>query len=277
MASRDIDLNSQEWRDLVFEGKNKSYGSYYLRKTSTKRHIRSMLIVTVFAIGVFLIPKLIKSVLPEKTVEEEIGPVVMTQLDPLDQKVKEENLIKQLEAVPPPPILKTTIKFTPPVIKKDEEVNEDDQMKTQDELKDSKAAISVADVKGASDGTGVDIADIPDNKVIVQAKEEIFSHVEQMPQYPGGDKEMMSYLAKNIKYPVIAQEQGIQGTVVLRFVVGKDGTVSDVIVQRSLDPSCDKEAIRVVKSMPRWVPGKQNGNPVLVYYTLPVRFKLANN
>ncbi len=276
MASRDIDLNSEKWCELVFEGKNKKYGAYYLRKTSTRRHVRSMLIVAIAAVAVFLLPKLIQKVLPEKAVEEEIGPVVMTQLDPLDQKVKEENIIKQLEAVPPPPVLKTTIKFTPPVIKKDEEVNDDDQMKTQDELKDTKAAISVADVKGASDGTGVDIADIPDNKIIVQEKEEVFTHVEQMPQFPGGDAEMMKYLSQNIKYPVIAQENGIQGSVVLRFVVGKNGEVSNVQVLRSLDPSCDKEAIRVVKSMPRWVPGKQNGNPVLVYYTLPVRFKLAN-
>ena len=273
MASRNIDLNSKEWRDLVFEGKNKEYGAYYLRKTSSKRHIKAMIIVAVFIAVVFALPKLIETVMPERVVEEEIGPVIMTKLDPLEQ-VKEEQIIRQPDA-PPPPELKSSIKFTPPVIKKDEEVRDEDEMKTQQELTETKVAISVADVKGKDDGTGVDIADLPDNKVIVATpKEEVFTHVEQMPQYPGGDKEMMAYLSKNIKYPVIAQEQGTQGTVVLRFVVGKNGEVTDVTVMRSLDPSCDKEAIRVVKSMPKWVPGKQNGNPVLVYYTLPVRFKL---
>ena len=271
--AREIDLNSQEWRDLVFEGKNKKYGAYYLRKTSTKRHIIAMIIVAIAAIVAFMLPKLIQAAMPEKVVEEEIGPVIMTKLDPLDQ-VKEENVIKQLEAVPPPPVLKASVKFTAPVIKKDEEVRDEDEMKTQQELTETKVAISVADVQGATDGTGVDIADLKDHKVIVQEKEEVFTHVEQMPQYPGGDKEMMAFLSKNIKYPVIAQEQGIQGTVVLRFVVGKTGEVTDVTVMRSLDPSCDKEAIRVVKSMPKWIPGKQNGNPVLVYYTLPVRFRL---
>ena len=271
MASRNIDLNSQEWRDLIFEGKNKKYGAYYLRRTSTKRHVKAIIIVAVFAVVAFSLPKLIETVMP-KHVDDEIGPVIMTQLNPLDQ-VKEEQIIRQPEA-PPPPELKSTIKFTPPVVKKDEEVRDEDEMKTQQELTETKVQISVADVKGKDDGSGVDIADLPDNKVIVAAKEEIFTHVEQMPQYPGGDKEMMAYLSRNIKYPVIAQEQGIQGTVVLRFVVGKSGEVTDVTVMRSLDPSCDKEAIRVVKSMPKWVPGKQNGNPVLVYYTLPVRFKL---
>ncbi len=275
MASRNIDLNSQEWRDLVFEGKNKKYGAYYLRKTSTKRHINAMIIVAVFAVVAFSLPKLIETVMPDRAAQDEIGPVVMTDLTPIEDQVKEEQIIRQPEA-PPPPILQSSIKFTPPVIKKDEEVKDDSEMKTQQELTDTKVSISVADVKGTDDGTGVNIADLPDNKVIVAApKEEVFTHVEQMPQYPGGDKEMMAYLSKNIKYPVIAQEQGIQGTVVLRFVVGKNGEVTDVTVMRSLDPSCDKEAIRVVKSMPKWVPGKQNGNPVLVYYTLPVRFRLA--
>ena len=273
MANKSIDLNSLAWRDLIFEGKNKEYGAYYLRRTATKRHINAMIIVAVVVTSAVFLPKLIQTVMPEKIVEEEIGPVIMTKLDPLDQ-VKEEQIIRQAEA-PPPPELKSSIKFTPPVVKKDNEVKDEDEMKTQQELTETKVAISVADVKGKDDGTGVDIADLPDNKVIVkEEKEQIFQHVEQMPQYPGGEAEMMAYLSKNIKYPVIAAEQGIQGTVVLRFVVGKNGEVTDVIVQRSLDPSCDKEAMRVVKTMPKWVPGKQNGNPVLVYYTLPVRFRL---
>lgn len=273
--ARDIDLTSQAWCDLVFEGKNKKYGAYYLRKTSSKRHIKALIIVAILGFVAVLLPTLIKSVLPEKKAEEmEIGPVELSALQ--EQEVPEENKVEQFQA-PPPPILNASIKFTPPVIKKDEEVA-DQEIITQEELTDSKATISVATVEGVTDGTGVDISTLIDNKVVVQEekKEEIFTHVEQMPEFPGGQTELMKYLYDRIKYPVIAQEQGIQGTVVLRFVVGKDGSVSDVQVQRSLDPSCDKEAVRVVKSMPKWVPGKQNGRPVLVYFTLPVRFKLAN-
>jgi len=272
MASKNIDLNSQEWRDLIFEGKNKEYGAYELRKTSTKRHVRALIIVVSAVVFVAFLPLLIKSVMPAKVEDEDYGKAIMAKLDPMEQ-VDEKHIVKQPEA-PPPPELKATIKFTPPVIKKDEEVRDEDEMKTQQELTDTKVAISVADVQGKTDGSGVDIADLKDNKVVVAEKEQVFTHVEQMPQFPGGDRAMMEFLQKNMKYPVIAAEQGIEGTVVLRFVVGKQGEVSDVTVLRSLDPSCDKEAIRVVKSMPKWIPGKQNGNPVLVYYTLPVRFKL---
>jgi len=103
--------------------------------------------------------------------------------------------------------------------------------------------------------------------------EEIFTYVEQMPQFPGGDKEMNKWLSDNLKYPTKAKEQGIQGTVVLRFVIRHNGSISDVKVQRSLEPSCDKEAIRLIESMPQWIPGKQNGNTVNVSYTLSVRFR----
>ena len=269
MANRNIDLNSKEWRDLIFEGKNKEYGAYELRQTATKRHIRAMIIITVFAIVAVLLPKLIETVMPSG-MKEEIGPVIMTQFDPIEQP-KDDN-IKPPEA-PPPPELKSSIKFTPPVIRRDEDVRDEDEMKTQQELTETKITISVATVDGKDDGTGIDIADAGK---VVAAEEKIFDIVEQMPSFPGGDREMMAYLSNNLKYPVIAQEQNIQGQVIIRFVVGKNGEVKDVTVMRSLDPSCDKEAIRVVKSMPKWIPGKQNGNPVLVYYTLPVRFKLNN-
>jgi len=133
-----------------------------------------------------------------------------------------------------------------------------------------------ASFKISDNENDIDVADLLDKKTVVQeeGKEEIYTHVEQMPQYPGGDKEMMVFLSQNIKYPTIAQKQGIQGTVALRFVVGKNGEVIDVTVAKSLDPSCDAEAIRVVKLMPRFVPGKQNGSPVNVYYSLLIRFRL---
>jgi len=143
------------------------------------------------------------------------------------------------------------------------------------ELKKAMADISVADVK-ALDDRGVDIADLQDNKVVATVKEAIFDHVEVMPQFPGGEKAMMAFLSQNLKYPIIALEQGIQGTVLLRLVIGKTGEITDVTVMRSLDPSCDKEAVRVVKTMPKWTPGKHNGNPVNVYFNLPVRFRLQN-
>jgi len=108
----------------------------------------------------------------------------------------------------------------------------------------------------------------------VVEEEQIFQVVEEMPSFPGGDAECMRFLSKNIKYPTIAQENGIQGRVILQFVVNKDGSIVDVTVARSVDPYLDKEAVRVVQMMPKWKPGKQRGKPVRVKYTLPVMFRL---
>ena len=104
--------------------------------------------------------------------------------------------------------------------------------------------------------------------------EKVFDMVEQMPTFPGGQQELMSYLGKNIKYPTIAQENGTQGRVIIQFVVERDGTITDVRVARGVDPYLDKEAVRVVQSMPKWIPGKQNGKAVRVKFTVPVMFRL---
>ena len=105
-------------------------------------------------------------------------------------------------------------------------------------------------------------------------EQEIFQIVEEMPAYPGGDAKLMEYVAKNIKYPQIARETGIQGRVFVGFVVEPDGSVSNVKVLRGIGGGCDEEAMRVVKSMPKWKPGKQRGKAVRVSYMLPVNFKL---
>ncbi|HOJ25553.1 MAG TPA: energy transducer TonB [Bacteroidales bacterium] len=104
--------------------------------------------------------------------------------------------------------------------------------------------------------------------------EEIFTFVEEYPEFPGGDKALREYILNNIKYPEVARTSGITGTVYVQFVVEKDGSISDVKVVRGIGGGCDEEAVRVVKSMPRWKPGKQRGQPVRVYFTLPIEFKL---
>lgn len=103
---------------------------------------------------------------------------------------------------------------------------------------------------------------------------EIFMVVEEMPEFPGGMAECLKFLGKNIKYPTIAQENGVQGRVIVQFVVNQDGSIVDPVVVRSVDPYLDKEALRVIKTMPKWKPGKQRGKPVRVKYTVPVTFKL---
>jgi protein TonB len=104
--------------------------------------------------------------------------------------------------------------------------------------------------------------------------EEIFTFVEEYPEFPGGDKALKEYIVNNIRYPEVARQSGISGIVYVQFVVEKDGSISDVKVLRGIGGGCDEEAMRVVKSMPKWKPGKQRGQPVRVYFTLPIEFKL---
>ena len=273
--TNDINLTSQEWLDIIFEGKNKDYGAYTLRSGSPKRHAVAFIVVAAAAVLTFLAASLINTYNQNKQKEKITDVVQMSDISMKNAEVPKENIEKRYEA-PPPVELISTIKFTAPVIKKDELVNEENQVKSMDEIAVSKVAISVADVKGTNEETGVDIATLQGNILIAPSDEpeKIFEVVEQPPSYPGGDAALMEYLNNNISYPTIAVDNLIQGKVTCSFVVGKDGSIQDVRVERSVDGSLDKEAVRVIKSMPRWIPGRQGGNAVKVKYYLPVTFRL---
>ena len=267
-----LDLASSEWCQLIFEGKNQAYGAYKMRANSTKRHNLAMLAVLVIALIGFTIPTLVKLATPK---QKEVMTEVTTLSKLAEPEIKQEEMKRVEPVAPPPPALKSSIKFTAPVIKKDEEVRDEDEIKSQTELTETKVAISIADVKGNDEEHGKDIADL--KQVVTQAEpepEKVFDMVEQMPQFPGGQAEMMQFISKNMKYPTIAQENGTQGRVTCQFVVGADGKVRDVKVLRGVDPYLDKEAVRVIMSMPKWIPGKQNGKAVSVKYTIPVMFRL---
>jgi len=122
----------------------------------------------------------------------------------------------------------------------------------------------------------IDIVAAPVAAAPIQEEEEqvIFQVVEEMPHFPGGEEALMKWLSENIRYPVIAQENGIQGRVICQFVVNTDGSIVDIQVVRGVHPSLDEEAVRVIKSMPKWIPGKQRGKPVRVRFTLPINFRL---
>jgi protein TonB len=153
----------------------------------------------------------------------------------------------------------------PPVIKPDDEVKEGQEMMSN--------AVLSENLSDDLAGTEV-VAEKIEVKEIAQEEEQVFQAVEQMPTFPGGNEELGKYLGKNVVYPASAQENGIQGTVYVSFVVDKNGRISDVKVLRSVDTELDKEAIRVIKSMPAWIAGKQNGVPVRVAFTVPVKFVL---
>ena len=144
------------------------------------------------------------------------------------------------------------------------------------QIADNDANVQESTIQSNEDkGQAVEIRYVPE---VVEEEEveeqQIFQVVEEMPEFPGGMAECLKFLAKNIKYPTIAQENGVQGRVIVQFVVNQDGSIVDPVVVRSVDPYLDKEALRVIKMMPKWKPGKQRGKAVRVKYTVPVTFKL---
>ena len=272
-----IDLIDNGWVDLVFEGKNHAYGAYQLRKNTGKRNVMAILVM--FAIGVAIAAFVAIKGVVENAMKQDVAIEADVELAKLAEKKeakvekKEEPKIEKVEVEK----VKSSVKFVPPVIKKDDEVKPEEELKSQEELNKTNTAIGAFDVKGNDEAAG---EVLKAKEVIAQPeppKEEetkVFDVVEQMPSFPGGPSALMQYLSSNIKYPVVAEENGVQGRVVCTFVVERDGSITDVRVIKSVDPSLDKEAVRVVKSMPKWIPGKQNGSAVRVKYTVPVTFRL---
>ena len=276
-----IDLIENGWSDIMFESRNKDYGAYVLRRQTGRRNFISIVSVLVlFALVMaFMVAKNAYDEYQAKhQAMEQVTELSALQEHKKEAKVERKAPVKQEPEQKKVEAVKSSIKFTAPVIKKDNEVRPEDEMKSTDELFNNKAAIGFANVVGNDENAEILHAkEVINTEPTVKPKEEenkVFDVVEQMPSFPGGNGALMSYLSKNIRYPSVAEENGIQGRVICTFVVERDGSVTDVRVAKSVDPSLDKEAVRVVSSMPKWIPGKQNGSAVRVKYTLPVTFRL---
>ncbi len=283
--AKDVDLSSREWTDIIFEGKNKEFGAYELRTQSARRHNIAMLSVVV-VIAVFLIVSLFVSQIEraEETItgeaEQEMVSVDTSQDEPEPEEEPEERFEEpEVEEVLPEEVL-NTVKVTEIAIVDDSEVTKEDEVKNQEELTQTETAFGATDFDKGTDDVTV-VREVRDEVVVEEKKapepEKIFTAVEESPKFPGGEAELYKYLNKNIRYPEIAAQNNIQGRVVVQFVVEKDGSVGEVKVVRGVDPDLDKEAVRVVKSMPKFIPGKMNGQNVRVWHTLPIKFTLRSN
>lgn len=282
-----IDLYDPKWIEMVFANKNREYGAYKLRKGTTNRNLLSLAIL----IGAVLLlwgGLVLKSYLDDKAAEAEAEAYdASLQASILEDEKKKEEEKKDLPPPPPPeeiqvPEERATQQYTVPEIK--EVIDESKQLKQQDQL-DKSVETGTETKEGTNDATVLqeavkEVEEIKEEpkpeppKVVEDTRVYNLAELAQQPSFPGGDAAMYAWLSKNLQYPPIAQENGISGTVVVSFVIGKDGSVSDVKVVRGKDPSLDKEAVRVVSKMPKWNPGKQNGQNVRVSYTLPVKFQL---
>lgn len=269
-----------DFLDILFDNRNKSYGAYELRKHYDRR-VRNSILITASIFLVIIGSYLIYNGMKANDTNENKKPIVE------DIKLEDVKLPDDPKTPPPPPPppappppVKPSVQFTPPVIKKDDEVKAEEEPPKIEEIKDK--AVSTKTVEG--DPNGIDPGLISDSKGtgVVEApppppKEEIFTFVEQPPTFPGGDEALAKYLSNNIRYPHLATENGISGTVFVSFVVDSEGQIKDVkTVGASKGGGLEDEAVRVVKKMPKWKPGKQNGRQVSVQFNLPIRFTLQD-
>jgi protein TonB len=283
--AKSVNLSSREWCDLVFEGKNKDFGAYVIRTESPKRHNQAVLwtIIGSIIFGLLVFGYMKANQYFEERRLAEMGEQVEVLIDMTPEAEEPEPVQERLEQEKPevlPEEVLNTIKVTELAIVEDDMVNKEDEIKTQEEQLESLHSTGSVDFDQGTDNKLVTREF--KNEVVVEEKaerpkevvEQVFTAVEQMPQFPGGEAALMKYLQSHINYPPMAAEMNVQGKVIVQFVVDKTGKVGEVKVVRSVDKELDREAARVCKSLPKFTPGRQNGQAVSVWYTLPVNFKL---
>ncbi len=268
-------VSREDALDIVFANRNRNYGAYQLRRQYPVTLGRALGIGLLLIALMLTLPHLMKAfsgllLTPEKPIEErELTRVVLSVPPTIPPPLPST----------PPPLARAKQRFVPPVVEEDNKVEEEPPKLSNEELTKDPAEVGKVTVEGPAEGPPI----IDDRELggIIESKEpagndepkELFD-LQKLPSFPGGETEMLRYLAKNIHYPDIAKETNIQGTVVLSFVIGKDGSINDVAILRELGGGCSKEAVRVLKTMPKWTPGEANGHAVKVRFTIPVRFSL---
>lgn len=291
MAKRNIDLTSKEWRDLVFANKNKEFGAYELRKQSDRRHNMAVLFTLVGLVVVFLLLigwskysdyRAEQDAIALQEEREKMAAAELLQQDeeqaPEEEAPEEQKFEQEIPEVPEE-VLATVQVTQIAIVDADKVKNEVMDMEQQ---KEDNTARGVVNQEGSDD---VDkfkavqevVRVVEEPKPVEKPKEEeIFVAVEQQAEFPGGQGALMKWLSNNIRYPEAAQQNDIQGRVIVKFVVEKDGSIGAATIVKGVDKDLDREALRVVKKMPKWQPGKNNGQAVRSYFNLPVTFRLQN-
>ncbi len=288
MAKRNVDLTSAEWRDLIFADKNKEFGAYQLRKASDKRHNMAFLYML---IGLVVVVILVigyskwsdyrdeqKALALQEQREKMMAAAIADQAEEeVPEEEPEEQKFEQPEVEVPQEVLATVQVTQIAIVEADKVKNEVMDMETQ---KEDNTARGVVNQEGSDDADKFKavqeqvVVKEPEPEVVKPKEEEIFVAVEQQAEFPGGQAALMKWLSNNIRYPESAQQNDIQGRVVVKFVVEKDGSIGQATIAKGVDKDLDREALRVVKKMPKWQPGKNNGVAVRSYFNLPVTFKL---
>lgn len=256
---------TQSWDDIVFEGRNKGYGAYYLRKTYEKHATTAAVIALIISILFLAYPTIAEFFRGDEDIVAK--PKVMKTVS-LEQPPPLNPEQPPPPNIPPPPV-KTIVKFLPPKVV-EKEVVEEEKMPTIDEIKNVEVGSENVE------GTGDIVFDEPVQEVVADNGDanKVFISVEQQAEFPGGYEALAKWLGKNLKYPRSAQMMGNEGKTYVKFIVESDGSITHVEVTKGFDGACDREAMRVVSMMPKWKAGKQGGRAVRSYFTLPVVFRL---
>ena len=286
MARRNVDLTSAEWNNIIFADKNKEFGAYQIRKASDRRHNLAMLfmliglvIVTLLVIGLNKYSdyraEQAALALQEQREKMMAAQLAAEQETQEEEEMPEEQKFEQPEVEVPEEVLATVQVTQIAIVDADKVKNE---VMSMDEQKADNTARGVVTQEGSDDADKFKAVQeqvvVKEPEPQVKKEEEIFVAVEQQAEFPGGQAALMKWLSNNIRYPEAAQQNDIQGRVIVKFVVEKDGSIGAASIVKGVDKDLDREALRVVKKMPKWQPGKNNGVAVRSYLNLPVTFKL---
>ena len=254
-------VTSARRNDVVFEDRNKAYGAYQIRRTYDRRVVFIILGLCLVIGAAFGTYKYIKSI-PEEVIEE--APIDMTQFD-LPAAPPEEEVPPPVEEPPPP--MEKTLAFVAPVVT-DEETTDEVQLVDPD--------VKISTVTNDVEENFNEPVEVQKVAVVEHKEEEVEAFVDEEAEFPGGMAACYAFIGKNINYPQSAIEDQIQGKCYVNFVIDRAGNISDVRVAKGVPgcPECDKEAIRVVRMMPKWKPGKKNGTDVKSRFMVPVNYKL---
>ncbi len=287
--AKGVNLTSKEWTDIVFDGKNKDFGAYVMRQRSMRRHWIAIIGIILLLIAVAIAVVSYSAYLDFKRAEEDAlaKGEQMSQIEMLqeEQTQEEEEEVKYEEEPEPEEqtVEEQVASQQVTAIAIVDKADADKEVKNMDEIQSNEAQVGAVNQEGK-----IDVGQVNDAVKAVQVVEEvkpepkapepekIFEAVEQQASFPGGQGALMKWLSSNLRYPELAQQNNVQGKVIVKFTVEKDGSITNPTVVRGVDKDLDREAIRVVKKMPRWTPGKNNGAAVRSYFTLPVTFKLQN-
>lgn len=261
--------------EIIFSTRNKAYGAYQLRTAYPNYLLRAFLLTLFIIGGLSLLPRfssMVAAMLPERPIADPWP--VMTEVDITPPPVTPPTL-----APPPPP--RNTIRFVPPLIT-DNETRDPEPPSTMDELLKNDSEIGQKTINTGTNDEPPAFPNDPDLGLVepVGASSDDGDDVidgfavQKMPSFPGGDAALMAYLREHLQYPALARENNIKGTVALQFVVDEKGLIRDIKILKDPGGGCAKEAVRIVTSMPPWIPGEANGHPVRVRFTLPIRFNL---